>query len=200
MTIVKEPNKIACFFTYYADVENVHMRIQHLFRNLSERHLLSNIQIAIGLTEERTKRDVTIYPNGMIFWYEKPMSGNDVEACLTYIEREGKNNAVTLRLHLGIEDKQEKRKQKLLKEQVTIGQYAIAIRQMEREEQKELEELGHWEQLAKQRKQEKMDSLFDRYNIQKTLYELFGDPKYLRRMNRWMRIASKLNQLWSDEF
>ncbi|PGK52391.1 hypothetical protein CN918_31905 [Priestia megaterium] len=194
ITIIK-PQEIERYIYVYKETEKPTSKVIHFFTRLRQRELLSSIELIPYLEQPSKESILYLYPNGIICWNHPSLLNQTLESCLALIERNHRIHTTKICLCPLYVYEHEERKKQIVAEGMTIGQYAMEIKRLERAEVASLHKGVNWTHTFSELKKKKINSALDRYNIQKDLFDEFGEKTYQKRMNRWLHVLHHLGQM-----
>jgi len=195
MTTIIKPQKIEQYFYVYTHTEKPNSRIVNFFAELRKKQLLSSIELIPYSQHPFQDSILYLYPNGITFWNNPSLQEQTLKSCLTLIEQNRGVKVTKICLCPSYLFNDEEKKNQLVLEGMTMGQYAMEIKRMERAEMLSIHNHLEWNERFVELKTEKNNSALDRYNIQKSLFEEFGNIVYQKKMERWLRILQRLSQI-----
>lgn len=173
------------FITYYNWKESPNPRILELFQEIKKRDLSKKIYLLCEDEMDLQNNMILIQNNGIMIWNEMNPHLDVIGEALSFIM---KNEQTCICLQTKVCTEEQNLLQEYAESGATVGQYAMRVKRLERNIEKKKQGYQSWHQDFESIKKNKIDSVLDRYHMQHQLFQMFGDEKYKKRMEKWESI------------
>lgn len=177
------------FLTYYHWEEKPNSRVLELFQEIKKRNLYENISLLCEDEMVLQPNMILIQNNGIMIWNGMNPHLDIIEEAISFIT---KQEQVCICLQTKENTNEQETLRQYMMQGATVGQYAMKIKKIERMLEKKKKAYQIWNDDFEKIKERKTNHVLDRYNEQKVLFQMFGDKKYKKRMEKWETIFSAI--------